>query len=84
MHRRRQEYGAYQRGKGEESKANKYTETEGDQTLGVEHTVQYTDNILTNCTLKTYIMLPINVFTINIIKKKKNQKEFLKNTILDE
>lgn len=27
---------------------------EGDQTLRGEHTAQYTDNVLQNCTLETY------------------------------
>ena len=34
--------------------------------MGGELTIQYTDDILQNCTLKTYI---INITTINLIKK---------------
>lgn len=30
--------------------------TEEDQTLGVEHTMQYTDNVLQNCTQATYVV----------------------------
>ena len=28
--------------------------TEGDLTLGVKHTAQYTDDVIQNCTLETY------------------------------
>lgn len=33
-------------------KGVEYVVMNGDQTLGDEHTVQYTDNILSNCTLE--------------------------------
>ena len=35
--------------------------TKKDLTLGGEHTIQYIDYILENCTLETYIILLINV-----------------------
>ena len=34
---------------------------EEDQILGGEHKIQYTDGVLQNCTLATYIMLLTNV-----------------------
>lgn len=43
--------------------------TERDQTLGGEHTMQCTDDILQNCTLETYVMLLTNVTTKNLILK---------------
>ena len=42
--------------------------TEGDLTWGGEHTIQYTDGVLQNCTLETYIILLTNVIPINSIK----------------
>ena len=45
---------------------------EGDLTLGREHTIQYTDDVLQNCTPETYIVLLSNVTPVNSIKKKKN------------
>ena len=42
---------------------------EGEQTLGNEHTMQYTDDVLENCTLETCIMLLTNVTPMNLIKK---------------
>ena len=44
--------------------------TEGDLSLGDEHTIQCTDDVLQNCTLKSYIILLIN--TAPIISMKKN------------
>ena len=41
---------------------------EGDLTLGGEHTIQYTDDVLQNCTFETYIISLTNVTTINSIK----------------
>ena len=35
--------------------------TKKDLALGGEHTIQYIDDILENCTLETYIILLINV-----------------------
>ena len=43
---------------------------EGDLTLGGEHTIQYTDGVLQNCTLETYIILLTNV-TPNKFNKNK-------------
>ena len=43
---------------------------EGDLTLGGEHTIQYTDIILQNYTLETYIILLTNIFLINLINIK--------------
>ena len=40
---------------------------EGDLTLGGEHAVQYTNDVLKNCTLETYIILLTNVTSINSI-----------------
>ena len=37
---------------------------EGDLTLGGEHTIQYTDDVLYNCTLETYIISLTNVTPI--------------------
>lgn len=39
-----------------------------DLTLGNERTMQYTDDILQNCTVETYIILLTNVTPINLIK----------------
>ena len=41
--------------------------TEGDLTLGGKHTIQYTDDVLQNCTFKTCITLLTNVTPINLI-----------------
>ena len=43
--------------------------TEGDLTWGSEHTIQYIDDMLQNCTPETYIILLLNVIPINSIKK---------------
>ena len=43
----------------------------GDLTWGGEHTTQYTDDVLQNCTPETYIILLTNVTPINSIKIKK-------------
>ena len=42
--------------------------TEGDFTLGGEHTIQYTDDVLQNCTLETYIILLTNVTPVYSMK----------------
>ena len=42
---------------------------ERDLTLGGKHTMQYTDDVLWNCTLETYIILGTNVTQINLIFK---------------
>ena len=56
--------------------------TEGDLTLDGEHTMQYTDDVLQNCSSETCIILLTNIPPINWINKKtklnKNQIE-LKN-----
>ena len=41
---------------------------EGDLILGGKHIIQYTDNVLENCTLETYIILLTNVTLTNSIK----------------
>ena len=41
---------------------------EGDLTWGSGHTIQYTDDVLQNCALETYITLLNNVIPINSIK----------------
>ena len=41
---------------------------EGDLPLGGEHTIQYTDDVLENCALETYIIVLTNVTPINSIK----------------
>ena len=46
-----------------------------DLTLDGEHTVQYTDDILLNCTLETYIILLTNIISINLIKINKRKIE---------
>ena len=43
---------------------------EEDLALGSEHTVQYTDDVLQNCTPETYIILLANITPINSIKTK--------------
>lgn len=40
-------------------------------TLGGEHTMQYVDDVLQNCTLDTYVILLANVSPINLTKTKK-------------
>ena len=52
------------RGKGEavKGKGGQIHGTEGDVTLGAGHTMQYTDEILQDCTLETYIILLTNNF----------------------
>ena len=46
---------------------------EGDLTWGDEHAIQYTGDVLQNCTPETYITLLTNVITINSIKIKKKR-----------
>ena len=45
----------------------KHMVMEGDLTLGGKHTMQYTDGVQQNCTLKTYIILLPNVTPIKLI-----------------
>lgn len=40
---------------------------EEDLTLGGEQTMQCIDDVLLNCTFETYIILLVNVTTINLI-----------------
>ena len=40
-----------------EVKGVKYTVMKGEYTLGDEHTMQYTDNVLLNCTLETHLVI---------------------------
>ena len=42
-------------------------EMEGDLTWGGEHTIQYTDDVLQNCTPEDYITISTNVTPINSI-----------------
>lgn len=42
-------------------------ETDGDQTLGGGHSMQFTDDVLQNCTCETYVMLLISATPINLI-----------------
>lgn len=39
--------------------------TEEDQTLGSEQTIKYTEDVLQNCVLETYITVLTNVTPIN-------------------
>ena len=43
---------------------------QGDVTWGGEHAIQYTDDVLQNCTPDTYLILLANVTPINAINKK--------------
>lgn len=45
--------------------------TEGDQTLGGEFTMQYTDDVVQICTFETYIMLLTNVTPKDLITKRR-------------
>ena len=47
--------------------------TRRDSTLGGEHTVQYTDGVLWNCTTENYVILLTNVTPIHSIKMFKNK-----------
>ena len=40
-------------------------------TLAGEHTMQFIDDVLQNCTLETYIILTTNVTPVNSIKIRK-------------
>ena len=42
---------------------------EGDLTWGGWHTIQYTGDVLQNCTPETYVVLLTNVTAINSINK---------------
>ena len=49
---------------------------EGESTWDGEQTIQYTDNVLQNCTPETYIILLTDVIPINSIKKEKITGDF--------
>lgn len=51
----------------EQAKGGQYVVTEGDWTLGGEHTMQYRNGLLQNCICGTYIMLLTNVSPVNVI-----------------
>ena len=55
---------------------NENGQSEGDLTLGGEHTTQHTNKVLQNCTPQTYVILLTNVTPINSIKflKKKMKR----------
>ena len=59
-------------------------EMEGDLTLGDEHTVQYTDDVLQKCIPETYIILLTNVTPKILIKTNKRrikkERKFMKKT----
>ena len=61
--REKGEQGEVEKGKGMEMVM------EGDLTWGGEHTVQYTDDILQNCTLETYIILLTSIVPVIQIQK---------------
>ena len=44
----------------------------GDLSMDGEHTIQYTDGVLQNCTAETYMILLTNAAPINLIKIKIN------------
>ena len=44
---------------------------EGDMTWGGEHTIQYTDDVVQNCTPETYKTLLANVTPVHSLKKTK-------------
>ena len=56
-------------------KGVKYIMTEVDQTMGVECTMQCTDDTLYNCALETYIKLLTNVTSINLMLKGLSKKK---------
>lgn len=57
--------------KGRKDKGGKIYVVEGDLTLGSKHRMQYTDDVLQNCTFETYRILLPNVTAMSLIKKKK-------------
>lgn len=48
---------------------------EGEPTLGGEHAMQHTDDVLETCTLKTYIILLTNATPTNAILKRDSIKQ---------
>ena len=51
--------------------------TEEDLILSGKHTIQYTGDILYNCTLETYIILLTNITTISLINFLKFKKDII-------
>ena len=51
----------------------------GDLTWGGEHIIQYSDNVLQNCTPETYIILLTNVTPVNSIGKRKKLSRCIHN-----
>ena len=51
---------------------------EGDSSQGGEHTIQYTDDVLQNCTPETYIILLTNATPIKSIKRKEKKNKSIK------
>ena len=49
---------------------------EGNLTCSDEQTIQYTDDVLQNCTPETYIILLTNVTPINSMKSKNTKSDF--------
>ena len=73
-HRQRPQYEDYQRGRGvrEVGEGKRGMNCDGGRSdWGGEHTPQYTDGVLWNCTPETYIVLLTNVAPINSIERKK-------------
>lgn len=60
--------------------------TKGDLTLGVGHTIQYTDDVLLNYTLETYIIILTNITpgTFNLKIKTTKKREQMYFLILSE
>ena len=52
----------------------------GDLTLGGKHTIQYTDDVLQNCTIEIYIILLANITPINSTKYILEHKEHVADT----
>lgn len=46
---------------------------ESDLTLGGKHTIQFTEDLLLNCTVETYVILLTKVTPINSIKIRKGK-----------
>lgn len=55
-------------------KGMKYIVMEGELTLGRQHTTSYIDDVLQNCILKNYVILPTIVIPIHLIKLKKKKE----------
>ena len=55
---------------------------EGDLTLGGEHTMKYTNDVLQNCTPETCIILLTDVTPMNSIKTKKTYNLFISGTLI--